>query len=128
MKKRAGGRVADDINASDNFRHFRNRLDHAVLGSRAKRYGARLGLVAVLERSADYRLHYHCIIDRPYYCSFGKFDATVREQWIKTDFGYRQVDIQDHSDAGWTDYILKRRQKRSLFDSIDWANCQLIAE
>ena len=89
---------------------------------------ARLGLVAVLERSADYRLHYHCIIDRPYYCSFGKFDATVREQWIKTDFGYRQVDIQDHSDAGWTDYILRQRQKRSLFDSIDWANCQLIAE
>lgn len=128
MKKRAGSKVADDINASDNFRHFRNRLDHAILGSRAKRYGARLGLVAVLERSADYRLHYHCVIDRPYYCSFERFDATVREQWLKTDFGYRQVDIQDQSDAGWTDYILKQRQKRSLFDSIDWANCQLIAE
>ena len=122
MKKRTGARVADDINASDNFRHFRNRLDHAILGSRAKRYGARLGLVAVLERSADHRLHYHCIIDRPYNCSFETFAATVREQWLKTDFGYRQVDIQDHADSGWTSYILKQQQKRSLLDSIDWPN------
>jgi hypothetical protein len=128
MKKRTGAKVADVINASDNFRHFRNRLDHAILGSRAKRHGHRLKVVAILERSADHRLHYHCIIDRPYYCSFETFAATVREQWLKTDFGYRQVDIQDQPDAGWTDYILKRRQKRSLFDSIDWANCQLIAE
>ena len=128
MKKRAGAKVADDINASDNFRHFRNRLDNAILGSRAKRYGARLKMVAVLERSADYRLHHHCIIERPYYCSFEKFVSIVREQWLKTDFGYRQVDIQDRPDTGWFDYILKQQQKRSLFDSIDWTNCQLIAE
>ena len=95
MKKRAGAKVADDINASDNFRHFRNRLDHAILGSRAKRYGDRLRMVAVLERSADYRLHHHCIIERPYYCSLERLEATVREQWLKTDFGYRQIDIQD---------------------------------
>ena len=59
MKKRAGAKVADDINASDNFRHFRNRLNHAILGSRAKRYGARLRMVVVLEQSTDHRLHYH---------------------------------------------------------------------
>ena len=52
----------------------------------------------------------------------------MREQWLKTDFGYRHVDIQDQPDAGWTDYILKQRQKGSLFDFIDWTNCQLIAE
>jgi hypothetical protein len=52
----------------------------------------------------------------------------IREQWWKTDFGYHQVDVQDQSDAGWTDYILKQRQKRSLLDSIDWTNCHLIAE
>jgi hypothetical protein len=128
MKKRTGAKVADDINASENFRHFRKRLDHAILGSRAKRYGARLRMLAVIERSADHRLHYHCIIERPDYCSLERLDAAIREQWLKTDFGYRQVDIQDQSDAGWIDYILKQRQKRSLFDSIDWANCQLIAE
>lgn len=128
MKKRNGGRSADDIVASENFRHFRNRLNHAVLGSAAKLHGKRLLLVAVLEISADNRLHYHCIIDRPYYCSVDRFEATIRDQWLKTDFGYREVDVQDQPDAGWTDYILKQRQKRSLFDSIDWTNCHLIAE
>src|SRR3981189_3544543 len=39
MKKRAGGRNADHIIASTNFRHFINRLSHALLGARAKRYG-----------------------------------------------------------------------------------------
>jgi hypothetical protein len=127
LKKRAGGNVIDEIKASTNFRHFRNRLNHAVLGSKAKRYGQKLVVIAVLEISADKRLHYHCIIDRPYYCSFERFAAIVREQWAKTDFGYHQIDIQNQADAGWTDYILKPRQKRSLLDSIDWDNWNLIA-
>ncbi len=128
MKKRNGARSADDIVASENFRHFRNRLEHSLLGSAAKRHGKHLLMIVVLEMSADDRLHYHCIIDRPYHCCFGRFESVVREEWAKTDFGYRQVDIQDQPDEGWTDYLLKRRQKRSLFDSIDWANCQLFAE
>lgn len=128
MRKRYGGRSADDIVASENFRNFRNRLEHSLLGSAVKRHGKHLLMIVVLETSADNRLHYHCIIDRPYHCAFQRFEAVLREQWAKTDFGYRQVDIQDQPDEGWTDYLLKPRQKRSLFDSIDWANCQLIAE
>jgi hypothetical protein len=84
-------------------------------------------MVAVVETSADDRLHYHCIIDRPYYCSFERFSAIVREQWRRTDFGYDPVHIQDQANEGWTDYLLKQRQKSSLLDSIDWDNCQLIA-
>ena len=128
MRKRVGGRVADEIVASENLLHFRNRLNQAVLGSRAKRYGAKLLMVAVREMSADHRLHYHCIIDRPYHCSLERFSHIIREQWSKTDFGYHQIDIQDQADTGWTDYILKQRQKSSLLDSIDWANCHLTAE
>lgn len=128
MKKRHGGRSVDDIIASENFKHFRNRLEHSLLGSAAKRHVKRLLMIVVLEKSADDRLHYHCIIDRPYHCTLDRFEAVLRAQWTKTDFGYRQIDIQDQPDEGWTDYLLKRRQKRSLFDSIDWANCQLIAE
>ena len=63
MKKRAGGRALDPIAASENFRHFQNRLNRTVLGSRAKRHGARLLMIAVIETSADHRLHYHCVID-----------------------------------------------------------------
>jgi hypothetical protein len=128
MKKRSGGQSADPIIASRTFQNFRNRLNHKVLGSCAKRYGARLQMVVVLETSADDRLHFHCIIERPDHCPLSCFATIIREQWWKTDFGYHQVDVQDQSDDGWTDYILKQRQKRSLLDSIDWANCQLIAE
>jgi hypothetical protein len=128
MKKRFRGVTADDILASNNFAHFRKRLDQKVLGSAAKRYGKEIKIVAVLEKSADDRLHYHCIIDRPFHWSFERFAEAIRECWSKTDFGHHQVDIQDQADAGWTDYILKARQKQALLDSIDWRNCSLTAE
>jgi sugar (pentulose or hexulose) kinase len=47
---------------------------------------------------------------------------------MRTEFGYRQMDIQDAATSGWTDYMIKPWQKASLLDSIDWTNCQLIAE
>jgi len=80
-------------------------------------------MVSVVETSADDRLHYHCIIDRPYYCTFERFCVVVREQWRRTEFGYNQVHIEDQANAGWTNYILKQRQKSSLLDSIDCDNC-----
>jgi hypothetical protein len=125
LKKKSGARLADEMVASENFRLFRIRLESRVLGRAAKKHGKRLPIIAVLERSADHRLHYHCIIDRPYYCSFERFSAIIRDQWSKTDFGYEQIDIQDRSDEGWISYILKQRQKRSLLDSIDWPNCHV---
>jgi hypothetical protein len=127
MKKRNGGRWADSIVASENFRQLRNRIEHLLLGSAAKQYGRRLLMVSVVEISADNRLHYHCIINRPYHCSFERFCLIVREQWQKTDFGYNEVYLQDQANEGWINYILKQRQKSSLLDSIDWNNCQLIA-
>jgi hypothetical protein len=128
MKKRVGGRNADSILASENFRQFMNRLNNKILGSAAKLHGRRLKTVAVIESNADGRLHYHAMIDRPCYFSFEKFKVVVTDQWLRTDFGYRHVDIQDAANAGWTNYMLKSRQKTSLLDSIDWNNCHLIAE
>jgi hypothetical protein len=125
MKKRVGARIADPIVASVNFRYFRTRLESRVLGRSARAHNRRLPLIAVLETSADHRLHYHCVIDRPFHCPFERFSAIIRDQWPRTDFGYHQIDIQDQSDQGWTAYILKQRQKRSLLDSIDWTNCHL---
>ena len=129
MKKRVGCLNANPMVASKNFRHFMNRLNHKILGSAAKLHGRQLKTVAVFERNADDRFHYHATIDRPSYCSFEQFRAVITDQWLRTDFGYRQIDIQDAADAGWTDYMLKSRQKISLLDSIDWTNCHfLIAE
>jgi hypothetical protein len=128
MKKRVGCRNADHMVASENFRHFMKRLNHKILGSAAKLHGRRLKTAAVIESNVDGRLHYHAMINRPHYCSFEAFKAVVSDQWLRTDFGYRQIDIQDAATPGWTDYMLKSRQKTSLLDSIDWTNCHLIVE
>ena len=125
MKKRSLGEVNDPIKASRNFRHFSNRLSCSLLGSAAKRYGRRLKTIAVVERNADGRLHYHATIDRPAHVSFEDFERAVRLQWRRTQFGYLAMDVQDHADEGWIDYMLKSQQKGGLRDDfIDWDNCR----
>jgi hypothetical protein len=103
-------------------------LNNKILGSKAKLHGGKLKMVAIIESNADGRLHYHAMIERPYYCSFDRFKDTVIDQWPRTDFGYRQIDVQDAADSGWIDYIIKPQQKNSLLESIDWNNCHLSAE
>jgi len=76
------------------------RLERRVLGRPANDQGKRLRMICVLEMSAGHRLHYHCIFERPCHCSFDRFRAVIRDQWLKTDFRYQQIDIQDHSE--WT--------------------------
>ena len=63
MRKRVGFQNADLVAASQNFRHFMNRLNNKILGSAAKLHGRRLKTVAVIEANADGRLHYHAMID-----------------------------------------------------------------
>jgi len=65
MKKRFGARNIDFMAASENFRHFMNRLNHKILGSAGKLHGRRLMSFAVIESNANGRLHYHAMIDRP---------------------------------------------------------------
>lgn len=128
MKKRVGGQSNDMMVASVNFRHFMNRLNHDVLKSAAKRHGKRLKVFCVIEANSEGRLHYHAIIDRPLHVGIDAFTAAVKFQWGRTDFGYREIDVQDGINDGWLSYMLKDRQKDSVLDSIDWDNCQLIAE
>lgn len=128
MRKRVGGQSNDMMVASVNFRHFMNRLNGELLKSAAKRYGKRLKVFCVIEKNADGRLHYHAVIDRPAHVGIEAFTAAVQHQWGRTDFGYREIDVQDATTEGWLSYMLKDRQKDSVLDSIDWANCQLIAE
>jgi hypothetical protein len=112
MKKRFAGERADHISASTNFGHFKKRLNAKLLGSSAKRYGHRLKMAAVIEANADDRLHYHAIIDRPAHWSFTEFKREVYVQRQKTNFGYREIDVQDTPDEGWTKYMLNCDRKR----------------
>ena len=128
MKKGYLGEKNDHIRASTNYRHFSNRLNAVLLGTKAKRYGCKLKTIPVIESNADGRLHYHAVIDRPATCSFTEFEQAVRRQWLRTNFGYYEMDVQDAATSGWTAYMLKFRQKASLLDSIDWENCHLTVE
>jgi len=65
MKQGDSGTHLDEIMASQNFRHFMNRLNSSVYGKRFKRFGQRLNVVPVLERSSTNRLHYHLILQNP---------------------------------------------------------------
>lgn len=122
MKQRVDGQNLDSILASENLRHFCSRLNAKVLGSAAKRHGKKLQILAVLETSADGRLHYHLLIDRPERYDPASFGALVTQQWGRTRFGYFEVDIQHTADEGWLRYILKLRQKHRIADSIDWSS------
>lgn len=113
--------------ASANFRHFMNRLNHTILKSAAKRHGKKLKVFCVRESNAEGRLHYHAVIDRPAHIGIEEFTSTIRYLWGRTDFGYREIDVQDNTNEGWLSYLLKDRQKDSVLESIDWENCQLIA-
>lgn len=124
MKLRASGRACDPVTASRNFRHFMNRLNRTVFGQAAKRYGKSLRVLPVLEQNQEGRLHYHAIIDRPERMEIAEFGALVRDTWLRTDFGYRHIDVQPVTGDGWVAYLCKKRQKpEGLLDSIDWNNC-----
>lgn len=59
-----------------------------------------------MEGDALTRRHLHALIDRPDHIGLDAFMALIRDEWLKTDWSYRQVDIQP-ADPGWIDYILK---------------------
>jgi hypothetical protein len=64
MKQRVGSVELDPIACSRNFAHFSNRLNKAILRNSFTRYGNRIRMIPVIERSHDQRYHYHTAIDR----------------------------------------------------------------
>lgn len=122
MKQRYQGVLLDPILCTDNFRHFSNRLNKAILGNSFTRYGNRIPIRAVRERSHSQRYHYHAVIDRPDRVNRDEFRTIVSDCWNSTLWGYRKIDFQFDMSAGWIDYITKLAQKEVYSDSIDWQN------
>lgn len=96
-----------------------NRLNYSVFGKRFQKYGTRLNVVPVLERSSTNRLHYHVTIQNPYPDNPAAFTRLIESEWAKTRFGYVQTHIDELIDHGWTDYITK---SKTASDGIDWEN------
>ncbi len=111
--------------AEQNFRHFMNLLNRQVYGHAAERYGKRVQVVPVLEGGSSTRYHYHAIIDCPRPQLHFEFPAMIRSCWLRTPWGYDQIDIQSSCNEGWTNYISKFRSKVEYDMSFDWTNCHL---
>ncbi|MBX9676198.1 MAG: hypothetical protein K2V71_06280 [Methylotenera sp.] len=119
LKQRSHGERLDNINTSQNFRHFMNILNTKVYGKQFKRFQKRIRVLPVIEISKDDRYHYHLIMDVPKHTTAFWLSEEIINTWKKTKFGYRQVDIKQITDDGWTDYITKFKSKD---DQVDWVN------
>ena len=119
LKQRSGVHL-DDIRAATSLRHLMNRLNTAVYGKRFSRFGTRLAVFPVLEKSSTGRLHYHLILQNPFPETPSRFEALIAEQWAKTEFGYNEIHCDYHIDHGWSDYITKFSTQQ---DQVDCANC-----
>ena len=116
----------DDLVSERNFRYFKNILNKKVHGNSQTRFGLGLGMLVVREVSHYHRHHLHTIIERPLSHSPDQFEEIVRICWGKTVFGYHQIHFSHPSgDDGWLDYIMKKKTKVDLMDSVDWMNSHL---
>lgn len=114
-----------DQQASQNFRHFLNKLNRRVFGKSAARYGRGVRVLPVLEGGDSKRLHYHAVIDCLRPSLVQEFPSTVADTWRGTMWGYAQTDIRPDADRGWLNYITKFRDKPDFGSAIDWVNVRL---
>lgn len=115
LKQRLNGHRLDEITSSQNLRHFTNLLNKKVFGNGSKRFGSKLEIIPILEKSKMDRYHYHLCLRKPDTQSDQNFEILIRECWVKTRWGYNEIHIHRQIDNGWIDYITKS-------DDIDWIN------
>ena len=125
-KQSFNGIKIDEIRSQQNFRHFKNVLNSKIFGVRYRRFGKQIKMLVVREGGVNKRYHLHCIIEKPITHTSEEFCNLLKQIWRNTDFGYEEIHIEHPSskdrEDGWLGYILKRRSKVNLFDSIDWDN------
>jgi len=109
---------------SQNFRHFMNRLNQRLLGNSFRRYGNRLKVLPIIEGNSFIKPHYHCVIENPLTDDM-EFVNAVKHAWWKTELRKPELHVEKMTDDGWIDYIMKRRSKTSVMDSVDWVNTHL---
>lgn len=110
--------------ASRNVRHFLNILNKRIYGAAAQRYGKQVQALAVAEGGLSKRLHYHLMLDCPRDELVTEFPLIIKESWLKTDWGYRQIDVQP-CDSGWLTYMTKFRDKPDFASAFDWELCYI---
>lgn len=114
-----------DLSASQNFRHFLNKLNRTLYGKSAQRFSRGAAVVPVLEGGNGKRFHYHAVIDCPRSDLVPDFPMVIADAWRSTQWGYNQTLIEPGADRGWLNYMTKFRDKSDFATSIDWMNIRL---
>ena len=113
----------DEDAASQNMRHFLNRINKTILGSAFTRYGKRLQTVPSYEYGDNKHLHYHLLIKVPNHISEAQLHSLLLTNWMKTKWGLWQIDLQETYSSGWLHYITK--DTTMDFANIDFFNTTL---
>lgn len=109
------------------FAKFRRRLDHAILGNAASRYGRELEYVPVIEgQRPNEHIHYHCVIVTPARVTLDEMTQSVKTAWKSTGIGGHQIDVQVMYSEGWLMYIAKEAWTVKK-DAVDFDNVRLNA-
>lgn len=116
MKQSSNFQALDSTAASQNLKHFLNKLNRHCFGNAFKRYNKRLEVMPILEKSNWQRLHYHLLIRLP----DGVDEATISELiplfWMETRFGYSENRVETVYSYYWIDYIMKKLAATSELD------------
>jgi hypothetical protein len=103
----------DEEKCRSTLKHFRNLLNRSVYPNRNGRDGRRLRVISVVEEG-DGRWHAHAAIECPDHLSVEEFKPQIQNCWSKCHWSHGLY-IQTAFDArGWTNYMLKLRQKSGL--------------
>lgn len=113
-----------------NLRHFLRVIEGELFGRSNRRRGLGkrkiLRRFAVQEWDANGRLHYHLLLDNPTKRPAVEFNTLVIETWQRTEWGYREIDVQPAVTDGWVDYMTKLAFVGEQ-DTIDLDNTELQA-
>jgi hypothetical protein len=95
----------DENQAKRAFRHFMNLLNRSLYGRNFRQYGRRLRVIPVLEKGQ--RWHYHLAVEPPRHMDAEEFARRIRQSWNQVDWGYEEIDIEQHVNDAWiTKYLM----------------------
>ena len=120
MKQTLNDMKLDEINFSQDFRHFMNRLNYKIFKNSYKRFNKRLNVIPILEKSNNDRFHYHCLIEKPNRLKDREFTNLIESEFSKTKLSYDDIDIKRQSKpiSSFSSYTTKRRN----YNIVDFNN------
>ncbi len=93
--------------ASQNLRHFLNRLNKTFYGTAFYRHNKRVEVIPAYEYGKNRKLHYHLALQKPIHIADESLRNHILVSWTSTTWGLWEMDLQPIYDSGWLEYITK---------------------